>query len=361
MTNAHNRVVVDSFIGPTPSLLNVIIDTNPYAWASLAKTLTVSQAVANLLVFINAHLAFNYANQVAVIASHTEHAEFLYPQRLESPIANGRRNGTSSDLEMSETPTTNGASSTNVDDANFYRPFALISSVLRDSLVYLFEQTTATSLQSNYTTHLAGALTLALTHINRQTLALSTDNSTSNNNSSTLATNPKSPLSARILILSASSASPAQYISFMNTIFAAQRLSIPIDVLSLVPAVTSSFLQQACDATGGIYLPLTHPHGMLQTLMLGFLASPPSRALLVSPTQISVDFRAACFCHRRVVDVGFVCSICLSIFCEPPQDSVCLTCGTLLRAPSRGKPAVVVRKKKKKRKENGEAGTPQPG
>lgn len=30
------------------------------------------------------------------------------------------------------------------------------------------------------------------------------------------------------------------------------------------------------------------------------------------PTAVGVDFRAACFCHRRVVDVGFVCSICLS-------------------------------------------------
>lgn len=30
------------------------------------------------------------------------------------------------------------------------------------------------------------------------------------------------------------------------------------------------------------------------------------------PTQVNVDFRAACFCHKKVVDVGFVCSICLS-------------------------------------------------
>lgn len=34
--------------------------------------------------------------------------------------------------------------------------------------------------------------------------------------------------------------------------------------------------------------------------------------VLVGPTSEGVDFRAACFCHRKVVDVGFVCSICLS-------------------------------------------------
>lgn len=46
--------------------------------------------------------------------------------------------------------------------------------------------------------------------------------------------------------------------------------------------------------------------------MLGFLPDQSSRRYLVPPTAVGVDFRAACFCHRRVVDVGFVCSICLS-------------------------------------------------
>ena len=30
------------------------------------------------------------------------------------------------------------------------------------------------------------------------------------------------------------------------------------------------------------------------------------------PPQNAVDFRAVCFCHHDVVDVGFVCSVCLS-------------------------------------------------
>lgn len=37
-----------------------------------------------------------------------------------------------------------------------------------------------------------------------------------------------------------------------------------------------------------------------------------TRRHLIPPSQINVDFRAACFCHKRVVDIGFVCSICLS-------------------------------------------------
>lgn len=52
--------------------------------------------------------------------------------------------------------------------------------------------------------------------------------------------------------------------------------------------------------------------GLLQYLMMGFLADQVARRDLVMPGGGKVDFRAACFCHRRVVDVGYVCSICLS-------------------------------------------------
>lgn len=45
---------------------------------------------------------------------------------------------------------------------------------------------------------------------------------------------------------------------------------------------------------------------------MGFLPDQTSRKHLILPTQVNVDFRAACFCHKRVVDIGFVCSICLS-------------------------------------------------
>ncbi|OAX78829.1 hypothetical protein ACJ72_06857 [Emergomyces africanus] len=64
---------------PAPSLLTIILDTNPRAWARLEPTLPLSAAIANLLVFINAHLACNYANKVAVVAAHCHHAAWLYP------------------------------------------------------------------------------------------------------------------------------------------------------------------------------------------------------------------------------------------------------------------------------------------
>jgi len=43
-----------------------------------------------------------------------------------------------------------------------------------------------------------------------------------------------------------------------------------------------------------------------------FLPEPPVRKKLVLPPPVKVDYRATCFCHRELIDIGFVCSVCLS-------------------------------------------------
>lgn len=50
-----------------------------------------------------------------------------------------------------------------------------------------------------------------------------------------------------------------------------------------------------------------------------------------------------------------MCSICLSIFCEPPEGAICLTCGTKLRLQDYGRrPVVMVVKKTKRKRQDGE-------
>lgn len=120
-------------------------------------------------------------------------------------------------------------------------------------------------------------------------------------------------LTSRILIVSVSGDLANQYIPVMNSIFAAQRKKIPIDILKL--AGDTVLLQQASDATGGVYMKPERPEGLLQYLMMAFLPDATARASLVIPSAGGVDFRAACFCHRKVVDVGYVCSVCLSSGC----------------------------------------------
>ena len=74
----------------------------------------------------------------------------------------------------------------------------------------------------------------------------------------------------------------------------------------------SGLLQQGCDITGGQYLHIPTVSGLLEYLLWVFLPSPLCRTKLVLPTPAKVDYRAACFCHRQLVDIGYVCSVCLS-------------------------------------------------
>ncbi|CAI5992999.1 unnamed protein product [Closterium sp. NIES-65] len=99
---------------------------------------------------------------------------------------------------------------------------------------------------------------------------------------------------------------------------------VPIDACAIGEA-DSAFLQQAAFLTGGLYLHSTRPNALLQDLLLVFGVDQFSRDFITLPQPSAVDFRASCFCHKRPVDMGFVCSVCLSIFCSPAR--TCATCG----------------------------------
>ncbi|KAK5112606.1 hypothetical protein LTR62_003920 [Meristemomyces frigidus] len=376
VVDATDRTEVHEDYEP-PSLLTIILDTNPHAWALLGKSLPLSKAVANILVFINAHLAINYANRVAVIASHAERAEWLYPTPATARQEEAQANGTASNGHRdSETGT--GGPVQPPDDANKYRPFAQMEYALTSNLRKLMDSTTPEAIQSSPSTMLAGALTRALAYTSKQTASVPTTTANAqfnysdpssvaggndlNNDPSQSGTSQG--LTSRILIVSVSGDLADKYIEIMNSIFACQRLSIPIDVLKL--AGDPVFLQQAADTTGGIYMHLSTPQaraGLLQYLMFAYLPDQTARSHLIMPGEgEGVDFRAACFCHKRVVDIGFVCSICLSIFCEPLPDGTCLLCGSHLSMANYGqKSVVVVRKKKAKKKKITESGVETPG
>lgn len=391
-----------------PALLVIVLDTNPYAWNELAPHISLSKAVSELLIFINAHLAFNHSNRVAVLASHCQEAVWLYPS---SPLTASDSSGKlAQGIDAGSPPS----------DPNKYRPFALIEHELLHNLRLLLSRTTEADLLASPTsTTLAGTLTLALSYISK-TVPAGAHGSSATFNPDTIAQGSAARSSggsnARVLIVSTSGDLAAQYIPLMNLIFAAQHLRIPLDILKL--AGDTVLLQQASYTTSGVFLtPASIPTSasaeasngaavteksppevsLLPTLLFAFLPDPVTRAHLVPPTAVNVDFRAACFCHRRVVDIGYVCSICLSIFCEEgvatymreegqenvqatdgavPGDgrmtskdsALCLTCGTRLSLRVLGGGAAAAddrpRKKKKKKRREGElesgAGTPAP-
>ncbi|KAK3172338.1 hypothetical protein OEA41_005659 [Lepraria neglecta] len=102
-------------------------------------------------------------------------AEFLYPlpahgNPLHTSGSNSHNGADDGDAEMADGDETTEESST--DDANHYRPFRLIQSTLLASLSKLLKTTSPPALTP--TTSIAGALTLALTYINKSTLDAST-------------------------------------------------------------------------------------------------------------------------------------------------------------------------------------------
>lgn len=386
-----------------PSLCTIVIDTNPRAWSAIADVLPISKAIANILVFVNAHLAFSNSNQVALIAAHTNRAVWLYPTPPQPAPSQ-------QDVDMQDA----GNGTTKLASANKYPQFAQIENSLLTSLRALVHDTVDADLSST-TTQISGALTLALAHINKTALSFTAPSTAANavnttgtamTAGSTVGPTPVASTStsggglaglhARILILSVSDSAPAQYIPTMNAVFAASHARITIDTLALRGSAT--FLEQASFITRGTFIRATEPRGLLQYLMFGFgSGSAPSNPtshneadagkgpdksksttatttstsgnttnnkpnnstanqqppnarlglgasvseLLYTPSADAVDFRAACFCHRNVVDTGFVCSVCLSIFCSVPDGAECLTCGTVLALGEYGKAPVV--------------------
>jgi transcription initiation factor TFIIH subunit 3 len=129
----------------------------------------------------------------------------------------------------------------------------------------------------------------------------------------------------RLLIVSATPDASAQYIPIMNAIFCAQKQRIPIDACVL-HTQDSSFFQQAAHITGGVYFRTpdkTNPAALLQYFLTLFLPDVESRKLMTMPIQPVVDLRSTCICHKQAVDVGFVCPVCLAIFCTQQAKCVC--------------------------------------
>jgi len=200
-----------------------------------------------------------------------------------------------------------------VADSNTYIPFKTVDSALVTRI--LNEVDTLGQPDSEEPCGLVGALTKSLCYIN-QLIHPSTP--VTGDDSAALP-------DPRILILSVSPDLSNSYIPIMNSIFSAQKLKVTIDVCKMFGAETV-FLQQAAHLTGGSYIHLERRDALLQYLVMSFLPPTAIRKIISVPTEDRVDFRAACFCHKNIVDVGFVCSVCLSIFCQPIP--VCSTCRT---------------------------------
>jgi len=251
-------------------MLVLVVDTTPAKkFAGQGGSVLLNQVLDSSIAFGNAHLMQSSFNKLAVLACNSISSKFLYPSCESTSVAIHSRAGQ-------------------------YELFSRVESQVRVGLgeLIMSDETDHASTKSD--SLLGGAMARALCHIHRTERELSMS----------------SQLKSRILVISGSSDSALQYMTFMNVFFSAQKENVIIDCCMM--DADSGLLQQGCDITGGQYLHIPNVAGLLEYLLWVFLPSPFCRTKLVLPTPTKVDYRAACFCHRQLVDIGYVCSVCLS-------------------------------------------------
>ncbi|CRL01457.1 CLUMA_CG014347, isoform A [Clunio marinus] len=273
-----------------PSLLVIALDTNPSQSILKRKPNLLTNILNSISAFGNSHLMQKPQNKLAVIGCHHHTSKFLYPS-------------TDKSLEVRQ-----------IDGQ--YEYFTLVEKSIKTNLADMI--TNAPKVASNNESMLAGCLAMALCYITRIKKSQP----------------PGCNLNTRILVITGSEDSAHQYMTYMNVFFTAQKEKVVIDICALDNTLV--LLQQGCDITGGQYLKVPQIEGLLEYLLWIFLPDPAIRSKLALPPPVKVDYRAACFCHRELIDIGFVCSVCLSIFCK--FSPICTTCSTVFKVPVPLKP-----------------------
>ncbi|XP_005988993.1 general transcription factor IIH subunit 3 [Latimeria chalumnae] len=296
------------------SLLVIVVDVNPIWWGQQTlkeSQFTLSKCIDAVMVMGNSHLFMSRSNKLAIIASHIQESRFLYPGK----------NWKSGDFSGE---TANSLTESNLCGSKDgkYELLTAGNELITEEIRDLMAKNEMRGQQTE--TLLAGSLAKALCYIYRVNKDLEAGQE----------------MKSRILVIKSADDSALQYMNFMNVIFAAQKQNILIDACILDS--DSGLLQQACDITGGLYLKVPQMPSLLQYLLWVFLPDPDQRSQLILPPPVHVDYRAACFCHRNLIEIGYVCSVCLSIFCS--FSPICTTCETAFKISL---PPVMKAKKKK--------------
>ncbi|KAH0588927.1 hypothetical protein H2248_004712 [Termitomyces sp. 'cryptogamus'] len=176
------------------SHLSVVVDLCPSQWhLSATHALPLNTFLAQLLAFLNAHIASKHENSLAVFGAFPGKSLCLY---------------------SSDDP----ALESQAIDPNSYPPFKLVDSTVVTRIMDELDELGEHLLSAP--SSLVGALTKALCYVNRITLPSS---STPNKRADAL--DPAILPDPRILVLSVSPDLSTSYIPIMNAIFSAQKLA----------------------------------------------------------------------------------------------------------------------------------------
>lgn len=267
------------------NLLVIVVDLHPVWWANHSLT----EVIQSSLILANAHLLQSPLNKLSVYGYMNTGVYKLYPDE--------------ENLVVGEST------------AGKFEGFDVVNTTIlmkiKDVMLECDNPEEHRQLDGSL---LSGALIKALCHCNVMSKNLSLG----------------SILQSRILVMKGSPDSRSQYMAIMNSIFAAQKSKVSID--SCVLGEDSTFLQQASEITGGTYVRVMEHSKLTQYLLGVFLMGVEFRKSFHTPPAAKVDFRAACQCHSKMTDVGYVCSVCMSVYCN--FRPMCMTCNAHFKLPT---------------------------
>lgn len=167
--------------------------------------------------------------------------------------------------------------------------------------------------------------------------------------SSTTCRNSSSNLDGRILLISNLSTHNLQYqyMNLINSAYCAKAHNVMIDILTIeyidpisrrqkvfVSNTTANNIQaifsQVVEVSNGIFQHCSNLTQMFHYLNQIFISNDAIRKNFINTSsQARVDYRAASFDKGNLVEIGFVCSVCLAVYEE--FSPVCGSCGNLAK------------------------------
>lgn len=294
-------------------LLCMILDLTPAWWLRYSES-TVMHFIDTIVSFASIFLTFSNRKELAIIGVVPEKSEYIYTTDMQCdaninpPISSSK---------------------------NRYLQFA--ESRIRENIFKLINESSSLVNHVN----LSGGFIKSLCYFKR---LLKLHRQRYNN---------QSHFSGRFIVVrSGLSDSSASFMSMMNGVFTAQKHGICIDVCVLqleeavnnaaaaAPATGNEFdraniLRQSVDMTCGIYLTIGKMRDLLQYFITLYLTDVDDRRFLTminhnnNNNSVDIDFRASCFCHGTLVSVGYVCSLCLAVFCQ--YSSLCACCWAVFK------------------------------
>jgi len=170
-------------------LLLVVIDINPNQLLLARQPGALSQLLNCVLGLMNSHLMLDPRHKVALVAAHAAGCSFLYP---------GEAGELGQVLRQQD---------------GQYEEFYQVETIVRQRVTAVLARDESKGHGRSSESLLSGAMAKGLAYVNKQQSVRG----------------PGNKLEPRMLVLSATGDSAAQYMNYMNVFFTAQKLNIPVD------------------------------------------------------------------------------------------------------------------------------------